>query len=97
APRCPLVSSACRQTEPELSGAIHSAACIVPPQQRDTEDRGTEETGVMKAFSEPQQVLAVRGLVRHHVVNRGTLVRRRAGIVRAVDGIDLDVREGETL
>jgi peptide/nickel transport system ATP-binding protein len=96
APRCPLVSAACRQVEPGLSGVLHSAACIQPP-QRDAEELHSEETVVMKAFAEPRQVLTVRGLVRQHVVNRGAMARGRAGIVRAVDGIDLDIGEGETL
>jgi len=42
-------------------------------------------------------VLQVDGLVRHHPVQKGTLFRRQVGTVRAVDGIDLDLREGETL
>jgi peptide/nickel transport system ATP-binding protein len=42
-------------------------------------------------------VLEVRGLVKHHPPAAGRLVRRRAGAVRAVDGIDLDVRAGETV
>ncbi|WP_131741232.1 dipeptide ABC transporter ATP-binding protein [Actinomadura roseirufa] len=42
-------------------------------------------------------VLEVEDLVRHHPLYRGTLFRRRAGTVHAVDGIGFDVREGETL
>ncbi|NVI90463.1 ABC transporter ATP-binding protein [Actinomadura sp. BRA 177] len=42
-------------------------------------------------------VLRVDGLVRHYPVFQGTLVRRRAGSLRAVDGVDFDVRQGETL
>ena len=42
-------------------------------------------------------VLEVDGLVRHHPMHKGTLLRRRIGTVRAVDGIGLHLREGETL
>jgi peptide/nickel transport system ATP-binding protein len=42
-------------------------------------------------------VLEVRGLVRHFPLTKGQIFRRRIGWVRAVDGIDLDIREGETL
>ncbi|WP_084219924.1 ABC transporter ATP-binding protein [Spirillospora albida] len=42
-------------------------------------------------------VLEVSGLVRHHSLPRGTPARRRAGAVRAVDGVGFDVREAETV
>jgi oligopeptide transport system ATP-binding protein len=42
-------------------------------------------------------LVAVRGLEVHFAIARGTLARRRAGMVHAVDGVDLDIRRGETL
>ncbi|WP_073762277.1 dipeptide ABC transporter ATP-binding protein [Streptomyces sp. CB02923] len=42
-------------------------------------------------------VLEVDGLVKHFPLTRGTFVKRAVGSVRAVDGISLAVREGETL
>ncbi|WP_329093683.1 ABC transporter ATP-binding protein [Actinomadura citrea] len=42
-------------------------------------------------------VLQVDGLVHRHPLFKGTLLRRRAGEMRALDGVSFDVREGETL
>ncbi|TDB90387.1 ABC transporter ATP-binding protein [Actinomadura sp. KC216] len=42
-------------------------------------------------------VLEVDGLVRHYPLYKGSLLRRRAGTIRALDGVGFDVREGETL
>ncbi|MEU8027990.1 ABC transporter ATP-binding protein [Streptomyces sp. NPDC049099] len=44
-----------------------------------------------------EPVLKVRGLTRTFPVHTGTVVRRRTGTVYAVDGVDLDIRRGETL
>ena len=41
-------------------------------------------------------LLEARGLVKHFPVRRG-LFGRRAGVVKAVDGVDLEIAAGETL
>jgi oligopeptide transport system ATP-binding protein len=46
-------------------------------------------------MSEP--LLAAAGLVKHYPLSRGVVVRKHVGSVRAVDGVDLELREGETL
>jgi oligopeptide/dipeptide ABC transporter ATP-binding protein len=42
-------------------------------------------------------LLKVTGLVRHFPVTRGVVFRRKIGAVRAVDGIDFAVPQGQTL
>lgn len=45
-----------------------------------------------------QPLLSVRGLVKHFPLKRDPLSRKRGGnAVRAVDGVDFDVKKGETL
>ncbi len=44
----------------------------------------------------PENLLEVTGLEKHFPIGRG-LLRRDAGAVRAVDGLDFAVRQGETL
>src|SRR5208282_2300504 len=42
-------------------------------------------------------LLEVRDLVKHFPISRGILFQHQIGAVRAVDGINLEVRRGETL
>ncbi|MBU2668744.1 dipeptide ABC transporter ATP-binding protein [Actinoplanes bogorensis] len=42
-------------------------------------------------------VLETRGLVKHFPITRGIVFRSKVGAVRAVDGVDLQLRRGETL
>jgi peptide/nickel transport system ATP-binding protein len=106
APRCPLVEDACRTAEPPLRGsATHQAACI---KVASVAGRAPSEIYSLPALSAARRaplvdrdarpsVLDVRGLVKTFPLYRGTVFRRRVGSVYAVDGIDLDLRRGETL
>jgi peptide/nickel transport system ATP-binding protein len=42
-------------------------------------------------------LLQVTGLEKHFPINRGIILKRKVGAVHAVDGIDFEVRAGETL
>ncbi|AVV40382.1 dipeptide ABC transporter ATP-binding protein [Streptomyces sp. ID05-04B] len=58
------------------------AAASVPPQASSPEDR--------------EVLLRVQGLQKHFPIRKGVL-QRQVGAVKAVDGIDFEVRKGETL
>ncbi len=47
-------------------------------------------------MDDPNALLQVTNLKKHFPIQRG-IFRRTVGLVRAVDGIDLSIREGETL
>jgi oligopeptide transport system ATP-binding protein len=49
------------------------------------------------ASAEAQPLLQVRGLRMHFPVTEGMIARRHIGDVKAVDGVDLAIRRGETL
>ncbi|MEU3525962.1 dipeptide ABC transporter ATP-binding protein [Streptomyces sp. NPDC038707] len=44
-----------------------------------------------------EPILEVSGLVKHYSLTRGVLLRRQAGAVKAVDGVDFTLGRGETL
>src|SRR3712207_8774202 len=45
----------------------------------------------------PDVLVSARGLEVHFPVRSGGALRRTTGVLRAVDGVDLDIRRGETL
>jgi oligopeptide transport system ATP-binding protein len=49
------------------------------------------------AVTDTQPLLQVRGLRMHFPVTEGLVARRHIGDVKAVDGVDLSIRRGETL
>lgn len=101
APRCPLAIDECRLEEPELLpvGADHRAACIRTEQVggRSAADiYGVSTTAQSVRPDDSSVVVRVRDLTKTYRLTKGVL-RRRAGEVRAVDGVSFELRQGRTL
>ncbi len=47
-------------------------------------------------MSSGEPLIEVKGLVKHFPIDRGVMLRRTVGAVKAVDGIDFEVYAGET-
>ncbi|MFF4401590.1 ABC transporter ATP-binding protein [Streptomyces sp. NPDC001480] len=56
----------------------------------------TTKTGVTSGAADGEVLLKVEGLTKHFPIKKGIL-QRQVGAVKAVDGIDFEVRKGETL
>ncbi|MGW2402629.1 dipeptide ABC transporter ATP-binding protein [Kitasatospora sp. NPDC001664] len=105
ADRCPLVEDRCRTEEPALTGdGDHLAACLRADFLAATRPAPQEVYPVpplpepdLTPREEREQVLAVTGLTKTFPVLKGTVFKRRVGSVHAVDGVELDLRRGETL
>ena len=106
APRCPLVSDACLEGEPALApvdGQGHRAACIKSEAlggDVDVHDVFAAPPVPVSRFdaiprAERTTVLELKDVRKHFPLNRGALIKRRIGTVKAVDGLSFDVREGE--
>jgi peptide/nickel transport system ATP-binding protein len=108
-PRCPLAIDVCAETEPDLDpvrASSHLAACH---RKDEIEGKGwsvddvfpVPDLGIAPIERLPREerpvALEVRGLVKHYPLMKGAVLKRQVGTVQAVDGIDFDIREGETL
>ncbi|PBA32548.1 peptide ABC transporter ATP-binding protein [Mycobacterium intracellulare] len=101
APRCPLAIDECRLEEPDLLpvGADHRAACIRTDQVggRSAADIYGVSTAAQSVRPDDSSVVVrVRDLTKTYRLTKGVL-RRRAGEVRAVDGVSFELRQGRTL
>jgi peptide/nickel transport system ATP-binding protein len=108
-PRCPLSTPECLSTEPPLiptEHPAHVAACIHVGKVA-AGNLGYDDIFPVQAppHSPLQQiprdqrttVLQLEGMKRYYPLMKGAVFRRRVGTVHAVDGIDLEIKEGETL
>ena len=108
-PRCPMSTQACTIEEPPLAPTDHPdhyAACIYSSKIAAGDLSYTDIFPVHTIPASPLErlpreqratVLRLEGLKRHYPLMKGAIIRRRVGTVYAVDGIDLDIKEGETL
>ncbi|NJP67959.1 ABC transporter ATP-binding protein [Streptomyces spiramenti] len=62
-----------------------------------TEAPRAAEPTTAPVLDKGENVLEVRDLVKHFPITQGIVLRRKVGAVQAVDGINLDLRRGETL
>jgi peptide/nickel transport system ATP-binding protein len=105
AARCHMVQRACHEIDPPLLPIEeqHTAACIL----YDTSLQGrrippaevrTPPLPRPRLFEphEPIPLIRLEGLAVHFPIRRG-LLKRTVGYVRAVDGIDLEIHQGQTL
>ncbi|MFC4062132.1 ABC transporter ATP-binding protein [Planomonospora corallina] len=82
---------------PAAGGSPAQDPAGAPPAQ------GPAGTGALRTAADPdggaadaRPLLSVRGLQVHFPIRSGVLRQRVAGVVRAVDGVDLEVRRGMT-
>jgi oligopeptide/dipeptide ABC transporter ATP-binding protein len=61
-----------------------------------TEPAGAIAAAAAEAERDPNEILRVEGLVKYFPIKKGVF-KHTVGQVRAVDGVDLSVRKGETL
>jgi len=100
-PRCPIARDVCSAEDPALRalGAGRASACHFPDAVQTLLDATVPAS--VAATAAPAAVagvplLEVEGLRVHFPIRTG-LLRRQTGTVRAVDGVSLVVRAGETL
>jgi peptide/nickel transport system ATP-binding protein len=100
APRCALAEPACSNTRPELMPVApeHCAACLRLGETATARPRvGPVAAPPVIARASGDVVLEARGLTKHFRVARGTVFGRSIGTVKALDGVDFVLRQGETL
>jgi peptide/nickel transport system ATP-binding protein len=108
-PRCPMATEACKIEEPPPAPTDHPnhyTACIYSGKVAAENLTYADIFPVPAVPSSPLEripreqrktVLQLEGMKRHYPLMKGAVIRRRVGTVYAVDGIDLEIKEGETL
>ncbi|MGQ4444334.1 ATP-binding cassette domain-containing protein, partial [Streptomyces violaceoruber] len=79
-----------------MSDEAKDEAVAIPAQSDGTESTSAGAATLTKGAAPGETLLKVTGLQKHFPIRKG-LLQRQVGAVRAVDGIDFEVRSGETL
>jgi peptide/nickel transport system ATP-binding protein len=98
APRCPDATAVCTTAIPPTVqvGPGHRSECVLPAEQVGRLQPLIRTDRVVSAV-EAAPLVRAQGVVKHFPGPREGLLGRRRGVVYAVDGVDLEVRAGETL
>jgi peptide/nickel transport system ATP-binding protein len=104
AARCPIATDLCHTVEPDLEptnvegnlAACHHSNELVAGEEIFPRPE-IAESKIRTPREERDVVLELDNVERVYPLTKGALVRRKVGEVRAVDGVTLDLREGETL
>ncbi len=105
APRCGHVTDLCLESTPRLtptdirglsSACFHWEALIEPGEISVIATEGEPGDGSGTRKNGREHIVQIQSLKTHFDIRRGIL-RRKVGVVRAVDGVDLEIRYGETL
>ncbi len=106
APRCDYALAACHTTEPQLiQVGGHRVLCHICHEEIEIEEappraESSEFADRQERTASEDVVVEVRELRTHfsdHVSLLGKVLGQRGGTVRAVDGVDVAIRRGETL
>lgn len=106
-PRCPLAVDSCREAEPPLDEHEpgHAAACIRAPELIAGAIKAEEVFPRPEPVSDAErfdarasrQILRLDDLKRYFPLLKGAMFKKQIGTVKAVDGISLDVGEGQAV
>jgi len=103
--RCFKEMAGCASMEPALverekghkaACHLHDPAFMAGPHSRPLTQAEPQTPAPSAPHVEREEILKVRGLKTHYPVRKGIL-KRIKGYVKAVDGIDLNIRKGSTL
>ena len=103
-PRCPLARPECEQIRPPLEavGPEHLVACIRSAETATNGSRRAPASAKLLEAPPPERresevVIEARALTKYFPVQRAGLLSRTIGTIKAVDGVDFELRRGETL